>query len=225
MAPSLDTNTILSYLGLPIDYVPSPATDPVPFLSEHLRRLPSHFLHRFSAITTPQQRTAVVSIRNRRFNFAQRNPPELSFPVAKRRWPALWEGAERIGHEEAQEEKEWAETAFLGGSHQAFVGKLGTLLGRYEEERHSELERQARRGRQQDDFVPEEEEGSDDDRDGPGPGTPEPAQAVQESFLRRIREQFIYGHLESDLYDTLDWDDSWDREDRDAEDRWFDDDE
>lgn len=28
-----------------------------------------------------------------------------------------------------------------------------------------------------------------------------------------------------DLYDTLDWDESWDEEDREAEDRWFGDDE
>jgi hypothetical protein len=32
-------------------------------------------------------------------------------------------------------------------------------------------------------------------------------------------------NLQWDLYDTLDWDDSWDGEDREAEDRWFEDDE
>ena len=35
----------------------------------------------------------------------------------------------------------------------------------------------------------------------------------------------IHVHLQWDLYDTLDWDDSWDRDDREAEDRWFEDDE
>jgi len=81
----------------------------------------------------------VVLIRNRRFNFTQSNPPDLSFSVAKRRWPQLWEGTERIrdeeAREEAREEKEWAETGFLGGEGRVFVGKLGTLLGGYEEAR------------------------------------------------------------------------------------------
>jgi hypothetical protein len=51
--------------------------------------------------------------------------------VKKRRRPLLWEGTERIRHEEAREEKEWAETAFLGGVGQVFVGKCGgyELLG------------------------------------------------------------------------------------------------
>jgi len=32
-------------------------------------------------------------------------------------------------------------------------------------------------------------------------------------------------HRQWDFYDVVDWDDSWDRDDNDAEDRWFDDDE
>ena len=237
-----DTNAVLTYLGLPLDYDPSPATAPVAFLTKHVRHLPSHILHWFSAITTPQQRTAVVLIRNRRFNFTQSNPPVFNFSMAKRQWPRLWEGTERIGQEEAREEKEWAETTFLGGDHQTFVGKLGTLLGGYEEERHLERERQTRRSRH-DTFIPEEDDEISDD--GPQHGTPEPVQDLQESFLRRIRELFIYGRLEVstkrllqdnltcclltvrrqwDLYDTVDWDDSLDREDREAEDRWFEED-
>jgi len=191
---NLDTNAVLTYLGLPLDYDPSPATAPVAFLTKHLRQLPSHILHWFSAITTPQQRTAVVLIRNRRFNFTQSNPPVFNFSAAKRQWPRLWEGTERIGQEEAREEKEWVDTAFLGGDRQAFVGNLGTLLGGYEEERHLERERQMRRSRH-DAFIPEEDDEISDD-DGPRPGIPESVQVVQESFLRRVREQFIYGHLE-----------------------------
>jgi hypothetical protein len=191
---NFDTNAVLTYLGLPLDYDPSPATEPVAFLTKHLPQLPSHVLRWFSAITTPQQRTAVVSIRNRRFNFTQSNPSELSLSAAKRQWPKLWEGLERIGHEEAQEEKEWVETAFLGGEHGAFVGKLGTLLGGYEEDRHLERERKTRRS-PHDVVTPEEDESSED---GSRSGTTEPVQleALQESFLRRVREQFIYGHLE-----------------------------
>jgi hypothetical protein len=195
-----DTAAVLSFLGLPGDYDPTPAAAPIAFLTKHLRQLPSHILHRFSVITTPQQRTAVVLIRNRRFNFTQSNPPDLTFSVAKRRWPQLWEGTEGIRHEEAREEareeKEWAETAFLGGVGQVFVGKLGTLLGGYEEARHLEHERQTRRARS-DVLIPEEDESS---ADGSRPVTPEPepvlAQDLQESFLRRVREQFIYGLLE-----------------------------
>jgi hypothetical protein len=105
------------------------------------------------------------------------------------------------------------------------VGKLGALLGEYEEERQMERARLARHAHQ-DVFVPEEDQstGSDDDQDSLEPEVPDSTQAVQESFLRRVRERFIYGQLEWDFYDKLDWDDSWDRQDRDAEDRWFDDD-
>lgn len=192
-----DTNGVLTYLGLPLDYDPSPATAPVPFLTKHLRQLPPNILQWFNSITTPQQRTAVLLIRNRRFNFTQSNPPDFHFDVVIGRWPALWEGNKRIGQEEGREEKEWVDTTFLGGEHQTYVGKLGTLLGGYEEERHSERHRQARRGRQED-FVPEDDESShsDQDRCTSMPGTPESVQALQESFLRRVREQFIYGHLE-----------------------------
>jgi len=190
-----DTNAVLTYLGLPLDYDPSPATASIPFLTKHLRQLPPNILRWFSSITTPQQRTAVLLIRNRRFNFAQSDPPEFQFPAAMRQWPTLWEGPRRIGHEEAREEKEWAETTFLGGKSQAYVGKLGTLLGGYEEERHLERQRQAKRSRP-DDFLPEVDESSDDDHDHSGPGTPESAQALHELFLRRVKERFIYGHLE-----------------------------
>ena len=190
---NFDTNAVLTYLGLPLDYDPSPATASVAFLTKHLRRLPSHILHWFSAITTPQQRTAVVLIRNRRFNFTQSNPPVFNFSAARRQWPRLWGVTEPVGQEEAREEKEWVETGFLGGDRQALVGNLGTLLGGYERERLLERERQTRRSRH-DAFILEEDDEIADD--GPRPGTPEPVRALQESFLRRVREQFIYGHLE-----------------------------
>jgi len=202
MAPqnSFDTNGVLTYLGLPSDYDPSPAIAPVPFLTKHLRQLPPNILQWFNSITTPEQRTAVLLIRNRRFNYTQSNPPEFQFPAAMRQWPALWDEPKRIGtigQEEAREEKEWADTTFLGGEHQTYVGNLGTLLGGYEEERHSERHRQAKRSHQED-FVPEADESSDSDhgRSSSRPGTPGSAQAVQELFLRQVRERFIYGHLE-----------------------------
>jgi hypothetical protein len=52
--------------------------------------------------------------------------------------------------------------------------------------------------------------------------SPEEAQAL---FERRVRERFIYGLLEGADYDSVDWDEWLDVEDdRDAEERWFDDD-
>jgi len=222
---SFDASAILSYLQLPPDYSPSPTTAPIPFLTKHIHQLPSHLLQLFSATTTPQHRTAVLVIRNRRSNFALSDPPTLRVFPARQRWPELWEAPGEIGHEQRREEKEWAETAFLGGERKPFVGKLGALLGEYEEARQMERARLARRAHQEV-FVPEEDEstGSDDDQGSLEPEVQESTQAVQESFLRRVRERFIYGQLEWDFYDKLDWDDSWDRQDRDAEDRWFDDD-
>jgi len=218
-----DPNPILSYLQLPPNYNPSPATAPIPFLTKHVHQLPSHLLHLFSAISTPQERTAVLVIRNRRFNFVQSDPPMLRFIPARQQWPALWEGPGELGHEQSREEKEWADTAFLGGERKPFVGKLGALLGEYEEERQMKRARLVRQAHQ-DAFVPEEEQSTDSDDQDSLPEGPESTQADQESFLRRVREQFIYGQLGWDFYDKLDWDDSWDSQDRDAEDRWFDDD-
>lgn len=194
---SFDANAILSYLQLPSDYSPSPTTAPIPFLTKHARQLPEHLLQLFSAITTPQERTAVLVIRNRRFSFVQSDPPALRFIPARQRWPTLWEGGGQLGQEHSREEKEWADTAFLGGGRKPFVGKLGALLGEYEEERQTERARLARHAHQ-DVFVPEEDTstGSDDDQDSLEPEVPESTQAVQDSFLRRVRERFIYGQLE-----------------------------
>jgi len=113
----------------------------IPFLTRQPRQLPPNILQWFNSITTPQQCKAVLLIRNRRFNFTQR----ASISLLRCANAALWEEPIRIGQEEAREEKEWADTTFLGSEHQTYVGKLGTLLGGYEEERHSERHRQAKR--------------------------------------------------------------------------------
>ena len=194
-----DASAILSYLQLPPDYSPSPTTAPIFFLTKHVHQLPLHLLHLFSTITTPQQRTAVLVIRNRRFNFVQSDPPALRVLPARQRWPELWEAPGYIGQEQSREEKEWVETAFLGGVRKPFVGKLGALLGGYEEERQMERARQARHVHQEV-FVPEEDEstGSGDDQGSLEleQEVPESTQIVQESFLRRVRERLIYGQLE-----------------------------
>ncbi|KAI9001403.1 hypothetical protein BD414DRAFT_474531 [Trametes punicea] len=222
-----DPAPIFKYLGLPEDYEPSPRTAPIDFLHRHVRALPPHLLKLFSMNTTPKQRTVIPAIRNRRLKYTQSNPPEMSCTKAKSTWPALWEGRERPGKEQAQEEKEWAEKEFLGDGKQQ-VGKLGSLLGEYEEERESERVRTIRRQRAE--YIkslPEEEEESDEEEEEPGSLAPEPFPAeTEEAFLRLVKERFIYGFLESIDYDKVDWDERWDDDlDREAEERWFDDEE
>ena len=192
---------ILNYLGLPPDYQPSPESDPVRFLSQNIRIIPKHFAQKFAQSTTPKQRTVIPTIRNRRTKFTQSNPTELSFESAKRTWPLLWagdpsEGGPRRGRAEGLEEKNWADREFLGGAKQ-HVGKLGTLLGDYEEERAAERSRINRRRREAEEpFIPEEDEDTSDEEDPvlapPGQESPEEARSL---FERSIMEKFIYGLL------------------------------
>ena len=193
-----DAAPILSYLALPDDHEPSPQTAPVEFLRKHIRELPPHLLVLFSANTTPKERTVVPEIRSRRLKYVQSKPPELSLPEAKSTWPALWEGRERPSTQQAKEEKEWADKEFLGGTAQQQVGKLGGLLGDYEEERESERVRMIRRQRAEYiESLPEEDEESDDDDEDDQAPLPEPSPAENEEwFLRNIQERFIYGLLE-----------------------------
>ncbi|CAL1701037.1 unnamed protein product [Somion occarium] len=224
---SLDPAPVLSYLGLPQDYGPCPAHSPIDFLTQHLRHLPPNILAQFSSVTTPKQRTTVSAIRNRRLRYTESNPPELSFTGAKSTWPTLWQGREPRGKDEAKEEQEWAEKQFLEGQ-EKHLGKLGALLGAYEEEREAERFRSIRRHEAElAESLPEEDEDTDEDEE-PGAApleelTPEDA---QELFLRRVKERFIYGLLDSIDYEKVDWDERWDVGiDRDEEDRWFDEEE
>ena len=106
----------------------------------------------------------------------------------------LWEGRERRGVEEGREEREWAEgDGFLRGS-EKHVGKLGELLGEYEEEREAERVRIMRREQMAEEvFLPEEDSDSDEDikmdKDGE-------VKDAMELFERVVREWFIYGHLD-----------------------------
>ncbi|KAJ7284152.1 hypothetical protein C8J57DRAFT_1294672 [Mycena rebaudengoi] len=213
---------IRSYLGLDAD-APGPSASPVEFLSAHLRQLPPHLLLSFSVITTPKDRTQIAAIRNRRLKYADTDPPEFQFASARSTWPLLYEGQERRGRQEGEDEKDWVARDFLQGLTK-HVGHLGTLLGGYEEEREAERFRALRRERAEV-FIPEEESDSDDEE--PGDATlPEPtADETKASFLRLIRERFIYGLLEEMDYDKVDWDENLDvDDDREAEEKWFDDD-
>ncbi|KAF8897694.1 hypothetical protein BD779DRAFT_396296 [Infundibulicybe gibba] len=222
MASMFDEKTILKYLGLPEDHPISPVASPIPFLITHIAQLPPHILMQFGGVTTPKQRTAIPLIRNRRTKYMSNPPPQLSYPLARTQWPSLWDGQEQRSKSEAEDEKEWAERHFLQGKKQ-YVRNLGNLLGEYEEERSAERIRFSRRQRAQEDFIPEEDDDSDDG---------DTSTAVQDTFEeskiafeRRIREHFIYGLLEDVDYEAIDWDESLDgEEDREAEARWFDED-
>ena len=106
----------------------------------------------------------------------------------------LWEGRERRGVEEGREEREWAEgVGFLRGS-EKHVGKLGELLGEYEEEREAERVRIMRREQMAEEvFLPEEDSDSDEDIKMDKDGGEDDA---MELFERVVREWFIYGHLD-----------------------------
>lgn len=152
--------------------------------------------------------------------FTNQNPPELQFNSARNTWPLLWKGRERRGIEEGAEERDWAENNFLQGA-KKHVGKLASLLGGYEEEREAERIRVLYREKPGGEFVAEEDSESDEETEE---GEQEEGQEeAKETFERLIREHFIYGLLEDMDYDRVDWDDTLD-DDRDAEDKWFDED-
>lgn len=237
----VDKSLLLSYLGLPDNYEPSPETSTIAFLTKHMTELPPHLLKHFDHLTSAKERTTIPTIRNRRLKYTAQKPSSLEFTTAKRRWPNLWQGKELHG---AKEEKEWVEKDFIGGSRK-HVGKLGDLLGGYEEQREAERIRNLKR-RQLETVIPEEDDSSESEDDyAEGAQIEEDSQdEVKASFERLIRERLIYGLLEASSssclspypsykgslqpfeYDEVDWDDSLDSEgEREAEQRWFDEDE
>lgn len=194
--PDFDERAILSYLGLPPDYEPSPRNSTIQFLRKHLSQLPPHILCKFSSITTPKLRTILIPIRNRRLRYVNTHPAELDFVSARSRWPELWEGREYRGREEGEEEKRWTEREFLKGETK-HVGKLGKLLGDYEEEREAERIRMIRRELAATTSIPEEEEeeSESEEEDEPSAVEEESEEEKRRYFERLIRERFIYGLL------------------------------
>lgn len=202
---------ILSYLGLPSEYSPSPSEEPTKFLSAHLRELSPNLLAQFSSLLTPQQRTVLPAIRNRRQKYASTIPRELSFDEARKRWPLLWEGRDRPGIEQGREERLWADREFLGGQ-RGQVGKLGHLLSGYEEQREAERFREMRHESLTQRFATqslsgeeeeeEEEEQEEEDGDNDEVGRPiygeeeETPDQLRINFERSVRERFIYGLLD-----------------------------
>ncbi|KAJ3975160.1 hypothetical protein EV361DRAFT_890243 [Lentinula raphanica] len=228
---SFESTTILTYLGLEKDgsYSPSPSERPIEFLIKHINHLPPHLLLKFSSITSPKERTAVHVIRNRRLKYIDTQPTELSFTSARHTWPTVWPGRERRGIEEGNDEEQWAQSGFMEGSTQ-FVKKIGSLLREYEEEREAERVRDIRRAQlaaEESQFIPEEDEDSEDEeRVELNTLGVEDEEDIKVEFERRIRERFIYGLLDKIDYDRVDWDESLDTDnDREIEERWFDDEE
>lgn len=244
---TFNVQSVLSYLGLSSDYSPSPADEPARFLAIHLRELSPDVLAPFSSLLTPQQRTVLPAIRNRRQKYASIIPKELSFDEARKRWPLLWGGRDRPGIEQGKEERVWVDREFLGGQ-RGQVGKLGRLLSEYEEEREAERFREARQENMAqrfamqslDEEVEEEEEDEDEDQSGPVVEEEETPDQLRINFERLIRERFIYGLLDVRFmksaivlhlrvkpyqradYDAIDWDDRWDEiNEQDSEERWF----
>ncbi|KIK67967.1 hypothetical protein GYMLUDRAFT_154770 [Collybiopsis luxurians FD-317 M1] len=229
MQQSFEETPILTYLGLAKDgsYSPSPSDQPIEFLRKHLVHLPPHLLLNFSSITTPKERTAIPSIRNRRLEYVRSNPSELSVVIARHTWPTIWPGRERRGVEEGTDEEQWAQIGFMQGTTK-HVKKLGPLLRDYEEEREAERVRNIKRAEmaaEQDQFIPEEDD-DESDEDEPSVVEEENELDGRAEFERRIREKFIYGLLDNIDYDKVDWNESLDKDnDREIEDRWFEDDE
>ncbi|KAJ7180285.1 hypothetical protein C8R43DRAFT_972496 [Mycena crocata] len=214
------------YLGLEPDSQPDPQTIPVEFLIHHIKHLPPHLLLAFSGVTTPKDRSRIPVIRNRRLQYARADPPELQFSAARNSWPLLYdEGQGRRGNQDGEDERDWVARDFLQGLTK-HVGKLGSLLGGYEEEREAERFRALRRERIETEFVPEEESDSDEEDQDVGKDEPLTDEERKASFQRLIRERLIYGLLEDIDYDKVDWDETLDGDaDREAEERWFDEEE
>ncbi|KIN93759.1 hypothetical protein M404DRAFT_1008768 [Pisolithus tinctorius Marx 270] len=202
----MDGNTfsdlvLLSYLGLPLDYSPLPSNSPVEFLRKFLHQIPPHLITSFGLVTTPKQRSLIPEMRNRRLRYTETAPKQLELESAKARWPHLWSGRERYGKRAAEDEKEWASKNFLDGVPQQ-VGKLGSLLGEYEEEREAERVRYlkcSQGGGEEDEFIPEEDE-SDSDMSDTAADVQESPEELSADFARRIKELFVY---DSSLYRVL----------------------
>ncbi|CAE6392702.1 hypothetical protein RSOLAG1IB_05739 [Rhizoctonia solani AG-1 IB] len=240
---SFDSGPILRYLALDTDYKPSPDDSPIEFLKRHMSHLPPHLLVLFNAHpeTTPRARASVPAIRNRRCAYAATDPKPLDPDVLSRVDPGVWDlvNSERsqaltirrpTEEDEAEEdERGWASSEFQDGS-KLHVGKIGELLAELEGERRRERERAVRRQvlvarAREEETLEEEEESSDEEESVPGGVErlrPDPA---EEDIRRTIRERFLSGLLTNVDYDIVDWDEKWDPDDREDEERWFDDEE
>ncbi|KAF8607832.1 hypothetical protein BDV93DRAFT_519830 [Ceratobasidium sp. AG-I] len=245
LSPEFDGTPILKYLSLDEDYTPSPSKEPIEFLKRHINQLPPHLLVLFSSHpkATPRARSSIPTIRNRRCNYAAEEPKALDPDILSREDAAVWDlvnderpqGQMTVrptteqSDEDAADERAWADQEFQGGI-KGHVGKIGELLGQLQEERTRERQRAVRRQavgarRREEETMEEEEESTDEGEEEEGDRRPPPADAAEKDIRRLVRERFISGLLSEFDYDVVDWDEKWDPDDRDNEDRWFDEEE
>ncbi|KAK8846858.1 hypothetical protein IAR55_005947 [Kwoniella newhampshirensis] len=234
---------ILSYLDLPqSSTLPLP---PFQFLTQYISLLPPSLLEPFSPIPPPH-RTAIPTIKHRRLIHATSVPPPrfLSSSEGRLRWPLLWE---RMGGDPfpppshgVEEEEDWVQKGFMKDvpvENSQQVKKLGGFLRGLEEEREMEGVRERKRWERGLDNVGEEfdEESDEEDDDTPNgmnvgaerPVVAEDQEEVKRSFEKRLLELFLDG-LDTIDYNPIDFADPPEGDPiaiRDAEDRYFDDEE
>ncbi|CAE6497749.1 unnamed protein product, partial [Rhizoctonia solani] len=233
-----DSGPILRYLALEPDYEPSPDESPIEFLKRHMSQLPPHLLVLFNAHAkaTPRARASVPAIRNRRCAYIATEPKALNPDTLSKVDAGVWDlvSSERAQaltirrpvvteEDEAEvDERDWASNQFQGGN-KMHVGKIGELLAEMEGERRRERERAVRRQvlvarAREEETLQEEEESSGEEAEnipsGPERFRPDPG---EEDIRRAIGERFIGGILTNVDYDTVDWDEKWDPDDRDSE--------
>ncbi|KAG9105845.1 hypothetical protein FRC07_009081, partial [Ceratobasidium sp. 392] len=132
--------------------------------------------------------------------------------------------------EDVADERAWADEEFQGGI-QGHVGKIGELLAELEGERTRERQRAIRRQAavaraRREETEEEVDESSEEEDDEEEEQVPQSQLDAPEKDLRRVvRERFISGLLKEFDYDAVDWDERWEPDDRDSEDRWFDEEE
>ncbi|QRV72785.1 hypothetical protein RhiJN_00799 [Ceratobasidium sp. AG-Ba] len=243
MSSSFDGAAILKYLALDADYDPSPTENPIEFLKRHMLQLPPHILVLFSQNpkATPRARTSVPAVKNRRCNYAVGEPRALDPDVLSKTDPEVWDivneerpqgqaiqrPAAPERDEDVEDERAWADREFQG-SH---IGKIGELLAELEGERARErlrtIRRQAAVARQRREETEEEfdESSDEEEEEGDATGVAGHINGPERDLRRLVRERFISGLLKEFNYDTVDWDEKWDPDDRDSEDRWFDEEE
>ncbi|WWD22169.1 hypothetical protein CI109_106659 [Kwoniella shandongensis] len=238
-----DVERILSYLDLPpSSTLPSP---PFQFLTQYLPLLPSSLLEPFEPIP-PSDRTSIPTIKQRRLIHATASPRPrfLSSSEGRLRWPLLWE---RMGGDPfpppshgVEEEENWVQKGFMKDvpietSQQ--VKKLGGFLRGLEEEREMEGVRERKRMERRLDNVGEEFDEESDEEEEPMPdgtnGVPERPEVAEDQeevkrlFEKKLLELFLDG-LDTIDYTPIDFNDPPEGDPiaiRDAEDRYFDDEE
>ncbi|CAE6439346.1 unnamed protein product [Rhizoctonia solani] len=168
--------------------------------------------------------------RKRLLELVSTEPKLLDPDVLSKSDPGVWDLVNWEDEDEAEtDERDWASNQFQDGN-KMHIGKIGELLAELEGERRRERERAVRRQAlvaraREEETLQEEEESSDDEESAPaGPEQlrPDPA---EEDIRRTIRERFIAGLLTNVDYDQVDWEERWDPDDGDNEERWFDEEE